>query len=132
MKVALEMMNWMVQSPGQLSNAPFMVMFEVAPVELEFSEGWMWQLPKGPFALAAAGGAPIYPVFVMRNGYRSYRVEVGGAIEVRRARGEEREAAMLESAREWAGVLGELVRREWAQWFVFESRFVCGEEGGRG
>ena len=99
------------------------VMFDVSPIKVPFGKEWQWQLPKGPFALAAASRAPIYPVFIIRSGYQQFRVEVGARIEVKLARGPERDLAIRSAAEEWGRVLEDVVRRCGTQWFVFEDRF---------
>jgi len=51
------------------------VMGGVSPVELIW-RGRAWRLPAGPFVLAQAAGAPIFPIFIVREQWRSYRILV--------------------------------------------------------
>ena len=100
------------------------ILFEVSPITVEFDRNWVWSLPKGPLALAAASGVPIYPVFVVRTGYKQYRVEMGAKIELERTRGAGREQALKNAAIQWGNVLGNLIHRHGDQWFVFEPMFT--------
>ncbi len=106
------------------------VLFDVAPGEGVLC-GRRARLPKGPFALAAAARVPIWPLFIVRDGWRRYRIRVGEAFEVRGARGE-REAAMDAGMARWCAELEVAVRGWPLQWFVFEPVFGgAGEVGGR-
>jgi len=51
------------------------VLFDVSPAWIPYDEKWEWRLPRGPFVLAMVGKARIYPVFIIRMGYRHYRIE---------------------------------------------------------
>jgi phosphatidylinositol dimannoside acyltransferase len=74
--------------------------------------------PAGPFALAMTARVPVYPLFIVRQGRRRYRLVVGKPFEVqrRRDRAESFERAMAEWTRELEGV----VRSAWFQWFAFQ------------
>lgn len=78
------------------------------------------ELPSGPFALAMIARVPLFPLFVVRTGHRSYRVIVRRKIECV-AVGREREAAIQRAADEWRDTLQEIAREYWYQWFEFES-----------
>jgi lauroyl/myristoyl acyltransferase len=77
------------------------------------------EVPAGPFALAMAARAPIYPVFVVRRGRRSYRLVSLKAIEVVR-RNRNRDEDIAGAVEEWTTQLEEVVGDWWFQWFTFE------------
>jgi lauroyl/myristoyl acyltransferase len=92
------------------------VVFDVSPMEVTFDDGLVMKLPKGPLYLARATGVACFPLFIVRDGWRRYRVKVFPALELPpRKRGEDPEAAKI-----WAGAVLEIVRPHWEQWFVFE------------
>ncbi len=92
------------------------VVFEVSPMEVEVEPGLMMRLPRGPLFLVRATGAPCYPLFIMRDGWRRYRVKVLPPLKLpQRTRGEDQEAARL-----WAGTILSVTAARWNQWFVFE------------
>lgn len=76
------------------------------------------QIPAGPFALAMAARAPIYPVFVVRRGRRRYRLVACAPIEV--VRGANRDAAFAAAVAQWTAPLESVIRAAWYQWFAFE------------
>lgn len=91
------------------------VMFDVSPMEVEVEPSLVMTLPKGPLFLTQATGAPCYPVFMTRIGWRRYQVTVLPEIQLpARRRGDDEAAAI------WAKVVFETAKRHWNQWFVFE------------
>ena len=76
------------------------------------------QIPAGPFALAMAARAPIYPVFVVRRGRRRYELVACAPIEV--VRGADRDAAVAAAVAQWTARLESLIRDAWYQWFTFD------------
>lgn len=102
------------------------VILGITPVTTEFF-GRLVQMPKGPFALALATGAPIYPLFVVRLGLRRYQIRVGEAIACHRTQ-KESDPDILRAARAWSSALASIVRPHWDQWFVFEPVFPEAEE----
>jgi len=76
------------------------------------------QVPAGPFALAMAARAPIYPTFVVRRGRRRYQLVTCKPIEVVRAA--DRDAAFAAAVDEWTASLESIIRSGWHQWFAFE------------
>lgn len=105
------------------------VMFDVAlfPLDIQPSERsddtYRFRLPKGPFVLAQVTGAPIHPVFILRTGWRRYRIKALPAFHCK-AQARDREAGVEIAARHWVDdILLPVVREHWTQWFVFESAF---------
>ncbi|MFT3991515.1 MAG: lysophospholipid acyltransferase family protein [Luteolibacter sp.] len=92
------------------------VLFDVSPMEVEIEPGLKMRMPKGPLFLARATNAPVYPLFIMREGWRRYHVKVFPALSLPpRTRGNDREAERI-----WANALLETIKPQWHQWFVFE------------
>lgn len=92
------------------------VIFEVSPMDVEVEPGLTMRLPKGPLFLARATGAPVFPLFIVRDGWRRYRVITLPRLELPpRQRGVDDEAAKL-----WAATILDVVRVHWRQWYVFE------------
>jgi phosphatidylinositol dimannoside acyltransferase len=74
-------------------------------------------VPAGPFALAMAAHVPIYPLFIIRLGRRSYRLLVCAPIEVRRTR--DRAEGFRIAVEEWTQSLESVIATSWYQWFQF-------------
>jgi len=77
------------------------------------------QVPAGPFALAMTARVPIYPIFVVRRGWRRYLLRAGTPIEIVRSR--DRDADFAAAARLWTATLEQVIRDAWQQWFEFEE-----------
>ena len=77
------------------------------------------QLPAGPFALAMTARVPIYPIFVVRRGWRRYLLRAAAPIEIVRSR--DRDADFAAAARLWTATLEQVIRDAWQQWFEFEE-----------
>jgi len=77
------------------------------------------RVPAGPFALAMASRAPIYPLFVIRIGRRKYRLLTLAPIAVTRT-SRDRDADIRRAAEQWIADLESTVRATWYQWFAFE------------
>lgn len=102
------------------------VIFEVSPMEVEVEPGLRMRLPRGPLFLARITGAAVFPLFIVRDGWRRYRVEVHAPLVLParvRGRGEDPATAV------WAGAVLTVVRKHWAQWFVFEPVLRRAERG---
>ncbi len=98
------------------------VLFDVSPMLVEVEPGLTMKLPKGPLFLARATGAPCFPLFIVRDGWRRYRVVVFPPLELPpRKRGGDDEAAAL-----WADAILRVVRVHWRQWYVFELLLTRG------
>ena len=92
------------------------VIFEVSPMDVEVEPGLQMRLPKGPLVLARATSAPSFPLFIVRDGWRKYRVIVQPQVELPpRRKGPDEEAARI-----WAATILRVVRTHWRQWYVFE------------
>ena len=77
------------------------------------------RIPAGPFALAMAARAPIYPLFVIRLGRRKYRLLTCEPIEVTRT-SRDRDADIRRGVEQWSRTLESTIRDSWYQWFAFE------------
>ena len=77
------------------------------------------QVPAGPFALAMTARVPIYPIFVVRRGWRRYLLRAASPIEIVRSR--DRDADFAAAARAWTATLEQVIRDAWQQWFMFEE-----------
>jgi len=75
-------------------------------------------LPNGPFVLALASQAPIYPLFVIRTGYRKYKIVARQPMVCSRG-SPSREETLAVAMQNWTNVLGEIVATYWPQWFAF-------------
>jgi predicted LPLAT superfamily acyltransferase len=99
------------------------VLGEVAAVTPVFDKNHAIRIPKGPFVLALATHAAVFPLFVIRMGWRRYRVLVQPVLptplDVRN-----REAAVATLTTAWVDTLRNVARAHWRQWFVLEDAFV--------
>jgi predicted LPLAT superfamily acyltransferase len=77
-------------------------------------------VPSGPFALAMATRVPIYPMFIVRKGLRSYALITGEPITVERV-GRARD--FTPAIAKWVAQLEHVIRENWFQWFAFEPFF---------
>lgn len=99
------------------------ILFDVSPMPVPFKEGVDWNLPRGPFLLSLVARAAIHPVFIIRMGWRRYRVQAEPVIETP-APSRDRERLQQEAAQKWSAVLRRVVEQHWRQWFVFEEVFA--------
>jgi lauroyl/myristoyl acyltransferase len=86
-----------------------------APVRLF---GRTVSLPNGPFVLGLIAPAPIYPLFVVRAGYRKYKIVVRAPLLCARSR-ESRDDDIRLAMQDWSQVLERLIREHWGQWYAF-------------
>jgi lauroyl/myristoyl acyltransferase len=86
-----------------------------APVKLFKREV---SLPNGPFVLSLVSGTPIYPLFIVRTGYRKYKIIARAPIVCFRG-AKSRDEVLAKAMQTWAGVLEEVVSEHWPQWFAF-------------
>jgi lauroyl/myristoyl acyltransferase len=80
------------------------------------------QLPTGPFVLSFVSEAPIYPLFMVRAGYRKYKIIARPPITCSRD-GRSREEEIADAMQRWSQVLEENVRRYCSQWYAFTPLF---------
>jgi predicted LPLAT superfamily acyltransferase len=74
-------------------------------------------IPAGPFALSMAARVPIYPLFIIRLGRRSYRLVVGPPFRVERTR--DRAAGFEQAMAQWTRELESVLSSAWFQWYTF-------------
>jgi len=86
-------------------------------------------LPSGPIVLALTAEVPIYPIFVVRCGYRAYRFITRKPILCRRS-GASREVDITAGMQRWAEVLEAMIRTYWRQWHAFTPVFSTEETRG--
>jgi KDO2-lipid IV(A) lauroyltransferase len=72
--------------------------------------------PRGPFALAHAARAPIFPVFIVYTEDRRFAIEIGDPLLVS---GPDRDAAIDTALHAWVRILEMAVRRWPTQWYTF-------------
>ncbi|HEY6071614.1 MAG TPA: lysophospholipid acyltransferase family protein [Chthoniobacterales bacterium] len=90
-----------------------------APIEIFNREV---SLPSGAFVLSFVSGAAIYPLFVVRTGYRKYKIVAREPVTCFRSDGT-RDQIMAEAMQVWASVLEGILREYWPQWFAFAPLF---------
>jgi phosphatidylinositol dimannoside acyltransferase len=95
------------------------VVGEVACAPVKFF-GHELFLPNGPFVLSLVSETPVYPLFVVRTGYRKYRIIAREPIACART-GPTRDQIIAEAMQRWAAVLENVVRTYWPQWFAFTA-----------
>jgi phosphatidylinositol dimannoside acyltransferase len=79
-------------------------------------------LPNGPFVLSLVSKTPIYPLFIVRTGYRKYKIVAREPIACSRSSGA-RDQVIAQAMQNWARVLEEIVGEYWPQWFAFAPLF---------
>jgi lauroyl/myristoyl acyltransferase len=79
--------------------------------------GRPFEIPAGPMALARAAGAPLVPVFVLREGRLRYRTVFHPPIAV--AKTADREADLAAAGGRFLAVLEATIRAHPHQWFCF-------------
>ena len=94
---------------------------DVARAPLKFFEHEVF-LPNGPFILSLVSQMPVYPLFIVRTGYRKYKIIVREPIVCFRD-GRARDQVIGEAMQTWGRVLEETVKAYWPQWFAFAPLF---------
>lgn len=93
----------------------------IAPIEAPLpGKGTSIRLPKGPLSLAVISRCPCYPLHVVRDHYRHYRIIFHKSLEVKPQKGRAREA---DFAKVWSASLMEFLETHALEWFVFEEAF---------
>ena len=98
------------------------ILFDVSAQEAPYRDGITWRLPRGPFTLAAVASVPMIPIFIIRLGFRRYRIEIGEGVFFQGEAGK-RSTLQDAMAKWWSERLREAVERHPFQWFVFEPMF---------
>ena len=75
-------------------------------------------LPNGPFVLSLVSEVPIYPLFIIRTGYRKYKIVAREPIVCTKGNGG-RDKTVADAMQRWAGVLQDVTRTYWPHWFAF-------------
>jgi phosphatidylinositol dimannoside acyltransferase len=99
------------------------ILFDVSGQELVYRDDILWQLPRGPSVLAAVANVPLIPIFIIRLGWRRYRIEIGEGVVFQSGPGQ-RAATQEAIAKWWSEQLRAVVERHPLQWFVFEPMFT--------
>jgi len=97
------------------------VVGSVARSSLKFFDREVF-LPNGPFILSLVSQVPVYPLFIVRTGYRKYKIIVREPIVCIR-NGRERDQVIGEAMQTWGHVLEKTVKVYWSQWFAFAPLF---------
>jgi lauroyl/myristoyl acyltransferase len=83
----------------------------------------LFRIPKGPMSLACFARCPCYPLFVVRDRYRHYRVIFEPAlvplIDLNKRKPDE-----MDYAKPWVDCLYAFLKKYGQQWFVFEDAFI--------
>jgi len=88
-------------------------------------------LPQGPHVLALATGSPIFPLFIVRDGWRRYRIlSLAPLPRIVRERGVPKSEVIGRSMEAWGAVLSGVLEQHWDQWFEFEPVFGVGRGEG--
>ncbi len=83
------------------------------------------RVPKGPMTLACFSKCPCYPLYVIRDGFRHYRVIFRPALTPHPSGERVREA---DYGKAWASELMNFLQAHSREWFVFEDTFTPNSE----
>jgi lauroyl/myristoyl acyltransferase len=78
--------------------------------------------PSGPFNLSHAAEAPIYPLFIVRAGFRKYKIIARAPIVCASDTASRKEAVAC-AVQSWSEILEPLIQRYWHQWYAFAPIF---------
>lgn len=78
-----------------------------------------FRIPRGPMSLAALAKCPCFPLHVVRDRHRHYRIIFQEPLEVTSGRPRE-----MDYAKAWVGSLMPFLEKHALQWFVFEEAFT--------
>lgn len=81
------------------------------------------RIPKGPMTLSCITKAPCYPLYVVRDRRRHYRIIFEAPLEPKPAPGQ-RKIRELDLATPWANRLMNFLEHNSEKWFVFENAFT--------
>ena len=79
-------------------------------------------LPTGPFILSQIAEAPIFPLFIVRLGYRHYKIIVREPIVCERS-GATRDENVSAALQQWSATLQDVIAHHWDQWYAFVPTF---------
>ncbi|MDQ2824054.1 MAG: hypothetical protein M3R29_01215 [Verrucomicrobiota bacterium] len=79
-------------------------------------------LPTGPFVLSLVAETPIYPLFIVRKGFRKYAIIAHEPITCLKG-DRPREIEIASALQEWSRLLEENITRYWHQWYAFTPVF---------
>lgn len=100
------------------------VIGEVVGLDVPLADcGASIRIPKGPMTLACFAKCPCYPLYVVRDRYRHYRVIFEPPLEVFPVEGK-RKLEEMDVAGPWVERLSRFLGRHAWEWFVFEDAFV--------
>jgi len=85
-----------------------------------------FRIPKGPMTLACFARCPCYPLFVIRERYRHYRVIFEPALVPLIEPGK-RKPNEMGYAKPWVDCVRDFLRKYGHDWFVFEDAFTSSE-----
>ena len=81
------------------------------------------RVPVGPFTLAQVAQVAVYPLFIVRAGYRRYKIIVREPILVLRG-ARAREEDITPAVKKWCEVLQATIAQYGEQWFAFGDLFA--------
>ncbi|MGC4016389.1 MAG: hypothetical protein QM755_17985 [Luteolibacter sp.] len=100
------------------------VIADVVPIDVPLEgRDFSIRLPKGPLSLAVIAKCPCYPLHVVRDRHRHYRIIFQPPLEVTPAMSETR-LREGDYARAWAANLMRFLEIHGMEWFVFEKAFT--------
>jgi lauroyl/myristoyl acyltransferase len=79
-------------------------------------------LPTGPFILSQIAEVPIFPLFIVRLGYRHYKIIVREPIVCERS-ADRRHENVSAALQQWSATLQDVITRNWDQWYAFVPTF---------
>ena len=102
-------------------------MFGTKGLKKEFLGGHV-EFPTGPFAIAAATGAPIIPIFAVKKGFKIYEMKAYRPIIVSSDFPGDRNAMVSEGLEKYVKLLEQVVKENPYEWFNFYDFWKEGEE----
>ncbi len=84
------------------------------------------RVPVGPFTLAQVAQVAVYPLFIVRAGYRRYKIIVREPIHVLRG-ARAREQDITPAVKKWCDILQKMIAQYGEQWFAFGDIFAGNE-----
>ncbi|MBT8044618.1 MAG: hypothetical protein KJO79_06685 [Verrucomicrobiae bacterium] len=104
------------------------VIGDVVKLDVPFGDGGVFfRVPKGPLTLACFAKCPCYPLFVVRDRFRHYRVIFEPALEPCPEPGQRRLSEM-DYAKPWVARLRAFLQQYGWEWFVLEDAFTYPDE----